>query len=823
MSDLITLTINNKSVQAKDGETILNVARANDIFVPAVCYLTRCSPTLACRLCLVEADGKQVYSCNAKVKEGMAVTTETENIQKERRAIMEVYDVNHPLQCGVCDQSGECELQNYSLYMKVDSQSYTIKDVPRPAADWGVMKYDPGLCIVCEKCVTVCKDMIGSNALSTVKRGADVIEKTFKDEMPKDAYAMWNKLNKSLIGFEEDNCTDCGECISVCPVGALVSSDFQYKSNAWELSKIPAANPHSSDCAFMYYETKHTSLEDASLKIYRVTNEHHYSTINGAARFAYDFENRVQGKDEEAFKVAIEAFNKAKSIKFNSYITNEEAFILQKIAIKTGAKLVNKDAYNYQKFLKAYSETSGQSLYSSSLSQVHDSNFVISVGSYLKSDLPNARYAMNNSVITNKGSAIYFHPIADPVMEKIGKKGKTSEFVYHKPLCEESILYFILNRFGKDLPENIQTYLNSFKETRTKTIVETIKETVVEVVKNEETGEEKEVKKVIPKKVKKEVEFEYTKLLDNIGQDESLLDTIDTLIAKVDTYSLMVGEDLYTHPQSENLAKLCGLIDRYTDFSIVIIPSQTNTLGVSLICDLVENEEGFTVGYNEKADFQLSALGDGDLDIPALNQQEGTFTNIDKKVVPTNAVLPYNGYTLNDIANEVLALDFEHTIEYTEFLPEDKGFKSIDFDRLPNYFGNDRVEYRGYALSSSETSKKSNVLGVNIETFETSENEIIIYRANPINQFNEFTAIAHEFADDLQSGIFVSPALFEKLELAETKSVIVNSNGVEINLNIYCDNQIAGDIAYISTFQKDLDTQSLFDTYRYSKAVIKKA
>ena len=73
---------------------------------------------------------------------------------------MEVYDVNHPLQCGVCDQSGECELQNYSLYMKVDSQSYSIKDIHRPTQHWGVMNYDPALCIVCERCVTVCQDMV---------------------------------------------------------------------------------------------------------------------------------------------------------------------------------------------------------------------------------------------------------------------------------------------------------------------------------------------------------------------------------------------------------------------------------------------------------------------------------------------------------------------------------------------------------------------------------------------------------------------------------------------------------------------------------------
>ncbi len=823
MSDLITLTINGKTVQGKDGDVILDVARANDIFVPAVCYLTRCSPTLACRLCLVEADGKQVYSCNAKAKEGMEVTTETETITKERRAIMEVYDVNHPLQCGVCDQSGECELQNYSLYMKVDSQSYTIRDVDRPTAHWGVMNYDPGLCIVCEKCVTVCKDMIGSNALSTVKRGADAIEKTFKDEMPKDAYAMWNKLNKSLIGFEEDNCTDCGECISVCPVGALVSNDFQYKSNAWELNKIPAANPHSSDCAFMYYETKHTSVEDANEKIYRVTNEHHYSTINGAARFAYDFENKVESKNKEAFDNAIEAFKKAKAIKFNSYITNEEALILQKIATKTGATLVNKDAYNYKKFLEAYSTTSGQSLYSSTLKDVHDSNFVISVGSFLKSDLPNARYALNNSVITNKGSALYFHPVSDPVMEKIGKKGKSTEFIYHKPLAEESVLYLILNKFGKELPENVQSYLDSLKETRTKTVTETVKETVISMVKDEETGEEKEVKKIVPKKVKTEVEFEYTKLLDNIGQDETLLDTIDTLLAKKDTYSLMVGEDLITHPNSENLAKLCGLIEKYTDFSIVIIPTQTNTLGVSLICDVLADAEGFSVGYNEKADFQLSALGDGDLDIPALNQQEGTFTNIDKKLIPTNAALPFNGYILNDIANVILEDDIEHTIEYTELLPAKSGYKAIEFDKLPNNFGNDRSENRGYDISSNETTIRTEVANAGEELLEVNENETIIYRANPINQFNEFTAISHEFASDLESGIFVSEDLLAKLELEKGNKVKVNSNGVEMELDVYCDSQIAGDIAYISTFQKDLDTQNLFDTYRYSKAVIKKA
>ncbi len=823
MSEMITLTIDGKTVEAKDGESILNVARANNVFVPAVCYLTRCSPTLACRLCLVEADGKQVYGCNTKVKPDMDIKTVTPNIAVERRAIMEVYDVNHPLQCGVCDQSGECELQNYSLYMKVDSQNYSIKDIHRPAQHWGVMNYDPALCIVCERCVTVCQDMVGSNALSTVKRPSDAIDATFKSEMPKDAYAMWNKLNKSLIGYDADACTNCGECISACPVGALVSHDFQYTSNAWELKKIPAANPHSSDCAFIYYEIKHDSIDNHRQKrIYRVNSEPHYSTVNGAGRFAYDFENRVESKNSEAFKKAINAFKDAKNIKFNSFITNEEALILQKIANVTGAKLVNEDARRYQEFLNNYSKTSGRSLYSSKLSQVHDSNFVISVGGYLKSDLPNARYAFNNSVTINKGSGLYFHPVADPIMEKIGKKGKTTEFIYHKPLSEEAILYFILYKFGKDLPSDVQEYIDSFKQTKTKIVVEEVKENVVEIVKDEATGEEKEVKKVVTNKVSKEVEFEYSTLVEAFGKDEKFLDLLEEMLAKKDKFSLIVGEDLITHPKSENLAKLCGLIDRCTAFDIVIIPTQTNTLGVAKICNLSKETQGFSVGYNVKADFELSALGDGDLDIPALNQQEGTFTNIDKKVIPTNAALEFKGYTLNEIANVILKDEVEYTIEYTSKLPVDKGYKTIEFDDLPNKFGNDQIEYRGYDIDSFEVKIVDNFKPICEEKFELAEDEIAIYKANPINQFNEFTAIAHEFKDNLQDGIFFSKEFFEKLGLSENDKVKVVANNQELILNAYVDIQIGGEIAYISTFMKNSPSNGLFSTYRFNKAKILK-
>ncbi|MBQ7271863.1 MAG: (2Fe-2S)-binding protein, partial [Campylobacter sp.] len=259
------ITINNQICECEENEYILQIARANGIFIPAICYLSGCSPTLACRLCMVEADGKRVYACNAKAKDGMVVITDTPEIASERKAIMQTYCINHPLECGVCDQSGECELQNFVHHLGVDEQIYAIKDTHKMPKNWGLINYDPSLCIVCERCITVCKDKIGEAALKTTARGGDMPDKALKDSMPKDAFAVWNKFQKSLIApanGENLECSSCGECTAVCPVGALVGSKFQYSSNAWELTKIPASNPHSSDCELIYYDIKRSGIED---------------------------------------------------------------------------------------------------------------------------------------------------------------------------------------------------------------------------------------------------------------------------------------------------------------------------------------------------------------------------------------------------------------------------------------------------------------------------------------------------------------------------------------------------------------------------------
>lgn len=295
------------------------------------------------------------------------------------------------------------------------------------------------------------------------------------------------------------------------------------------------------------------------------------------------------------------------------------------------------------------------------------------------------------------------------------------------------------------------------------------------------------------------------------------------MLVKKDKFSLIIGEDVITHPNYKTLAKLCAMIDKYTKFDILIIPTKTNTLGVSLICQLDEKVEGFAIGYNEKADYELSALGDGNLDMPALNQQEGTFVNIDKRVVPTNAALPYKGYILNDIANELLSKKQEYTIDYTSKLPTTSGFKQIEFDSLANYFSNDANEHRGYILDNIDVQIDNSFEKTEILNVQEHKDEFIIYRANPMNLFNEFVAKSHEFERKAKTGIYMSEKLFNKLQLEQNSKVRVLTKNKTFDLDVFIDEQIDGEIAYVSTFDKSYGTKELFDSYRFIRASLTKA
>ncbi|MDR2081883.1 MAG: NADH-quinone oxidoreductase subunit G [Campylobacteraceae bacterium] len=781
----ITITINGVKIAAKENETILNTARANGIFIPALCYLSCCSPTLACRLCMADVDGKRVYTCNAKVKEGQVIVTNTAEIEAERRAIMEVYAVNHPLECGVCDKSGECELQNYMLEAKVKEQHYAVTSGCHEVQDWGNIRYDASLCIVCERCVTVCKDKIGKAALKTVPRGDEfAVPKEYKETMSKDAYAVWNKMQKSLIDKVRDEngeiieCVKCGECSAVCPTGALTESSFHYVSNAWELKQIPAANPHSSDCSLIYYEVKHCGINDTSPKIYRVHGEQNFAPLNAAARYGYDFENANAVKNEKAKKELAEFIkNEAGTILFNSFITNEEALILQKLKEKFSLKLVNEDAYIYQRFLKAMSKCSARTLYKGTLDGIRESDFIISVGSMLRYDAPNVGYMLNSALKVNRAAALYCHPISDKTVRDFSKN--LLELNY-KTGSEEAVLYLLLELFAplSELDDITSEFLQTFHAKEIKTI-----------------GAE-------------EVEVITSKLWDMAGLEDKSTQ-IKAMKTGKNRFSLIIGEDVLTHPRWQNMAYIAGTLEHLANFEVVVIPTQTNTLGVSLICELDKHEEGKTLGYNRLDDMTMSAFGDG-FDMPSLNQQEGTFTNIDKRVVPTNAALAYNGYELNDIASE-LGIYAKYTIDYTQKLPTHAGFKEIAFDDLGVDFDNAGKDKRGYEIEaqSAELSK----MPTGYEKLLLYGD--VVYRLNPISQFSVFTNRAHQLKR--KGALFVSKEFMDLHNLYEYQNVKITSQGGAIlYLHIEEDKNISGNFAYLPTFDKTLNVYPFFEEYRFA-------
>ena len=789
------ITINNQICECEENEYILQIARRNGIFIPAICYLSGCSPTLACRLCMVEADGKRVYSCNAKAKDGMSVITDTAEINTERKAIMQAYCVNHPLECGVCDQSGECELQNFVHHLGVDEQIYAIKDTHKTQKNWGLINYDPSLCIVCERCITVCKDKIGEAALKTTARGGDLPDKNLKDSMPKDAFAVWNKFQKSLIAptnGENLECSECGECTAVCPVGALVGSKFQYSSNAWELTKIPASNPHSSDCELVYYDIKRSGIENRTEKIYRVSNDYDFGEINTAARFGYDFSKEKSTKNKEAFEKIVKNIENGeiKTIKFNSFITNEEAKILSLLKEKFDLNLVNDEAFAYQNFLREFAKFSGESLYNANSETIKNSDFIVVCGSFLRSDSPNLGYKVNNALKINKASGIYFHTINDKVVENYAKNFIC---VKYESKFDGEILLWILQKFGENLPSWLNEKLqNEFEISQ------------ISQTKKDENGDE----------ITQTSEIKTSKFAKLLGLDETKANEI---LAKKEKFSLIVVEDFIFSKNAKTLAKLTGLIQKFTPFKVLVVPPRTNSLGVALICDLDKNVKGKILGYNENGDITMGVLK-GDLDMPSLIQQEGTFTNYDKRVVPTNAAISYDGFELNDIANS-LGVKSEFTIDYTPNLGEN--FKNIKFDDLENFYDNGGANHRGYELENqicqNETSEFE-IKNLN-ETLNLKENEVQIYKANPIHQFSKFTNAASQLNE--VASLIVGSEFLDKFGLNDGEIVTLKKGEFALAISVKFDKNIQG--VLLPYFDEKIEFERIFENSRYAVVSVEKA
>ena len=740
---IITITIDGQAITTEYGKTILEVARENGIYIPTMCYLTKVEPIASCRMCVVEVEGVDgmILSCQEKAVDGAVVTTNTQALERERQNIMKLYDVNHPLECGVCDKSGECDLQNKTLEFGVANQSFSARDQYRPVEHWGFIDYDPSLCIMCEKCVRVCNEIVGSQQLQISVGG----------------------YKSKIVNTQPDNdCISCGECMAVCPVGALTNKDFKYSANAWELNKVPSSCALCSSGCEMVYETKHASIESPQEKIYRVTNSAEFSSLCGAGRFGFDYANSNAYKEPAKFALAVDMLYEADVIRMSGATTNEEALLLQRIANKTSAKLECPDAYGFSKFLKAYQEASGKRFWGAALEDITQSDVIISFATRIKDDAPMVKNHIAMATKRNKAKVIYMHPIEDNSIQNL-----VTRFVKYEPGSEEGVAAMLLELLTRnsELPSEIKEYIE---------------------------------------------ELDIGNLSGESSVSEEELEAIANDFWKRKNFSLIVGADVFNHERVENIAKIFAAIEKFSNFKLLVIPPAPNALGISLICDLSNNNEGYSVGYNTEGDFVLSALGSGDLDMPALNQQEGTITTIDKRVVPLNVALGYDGYTLNDLAKE-MGVGKEYTVELTKELPQEAGFKAVDFDDLEIKFSPLGKDMRGYLLDEKET--QSNFIleePADLPSFDG----VVVYSVNPAwnpNPFTQKAKLTHMEAELIGSQQFATAA-----KLKEGDAVTFTIDGKEFQRVFMIDTSLKGTVALNPTFDMGLSAFTV-SSYRFTK------
>jgi len=271
---MLKLKIDGSDVEIAKGATILAAAEKIGIPIPTLCFLKKVSPTGACRMCVVEIEGadKPMTACNTPAVDGMVVTTQSEKLRKIRQQVMQLLLVNHPLDCPVCDAGGECDLQNSCYSLAVTHQRFEGENLNHAEMnDWPLIQQIPSRCILCEKCVKVCHEVVGASALAVHARG----EAAYID----------------TVDGRPLNCEFCGNCVAVCPTGTLNSKPFKFKARPWALRKTPSV------CTLCACQCQ-IDINSHGNEIYRITSDDAGTTNQGTlcigGFFSYGFVNHAQ-------------------------------------------------------------------------------------------------------------------------------------------------------------------------------------------------------------------------------------------------------------------------------------------------------------------------------------------------------------------------------------------------------------------------------------------------------------------------------------------------------------------------------------------------
>jgi len=331
---MVRLTIDGSEVEVPEGTTILKAAEKAGIHIPTLCYHKRLPPLESCNICIVEIEGEKepVNSCAAPVSEGLVVTTDSKALHEQRTVNLKKILKHHPLDCPVCDQAGQCELQDIVYELGIEDVPYEPRKVKRDDTySTTLIRYWADRCILCGRCVAACRDIKQIGALSMEGEGEN-----------------------ARIVVDPDKCKSCGECLMVCPTGALTENLSRYKGRPWLVKRVWTTCSYCGcGCQFQ--------LNVLDNRVIGITTDVDTGVNQGSlcekGRFGYEYigdESRLKKpliKENGAFREASweEALDTVAE-KFKALIDQHGP---DSIAGLTSAKCTNEENFLFQKFMRA--------------------------------------------------------------------------------------------------------------------------------------------------------------------------------------------------------------------------------------------------------------------------------------------------------------------------------------------------------------------------------------------------------------------------------------------------------------------------------------
>ena len=405
---LVNVTVDGRKVSAPAGTLLIEACKTVGIEVPSFCYYPNLSLQGACRMCLVRVEKmpKLQTACTTVIGEGMAVTTDSDEIRQARKSMVELLLGNHPLDCPVCDAGGECELQDMTFsYGAAESKYIDLKN-HREEQQWSpVVYFDRPRCILCYRCVRICGEGMDVSALGVDNRG----------------------VVSTIVPNKQDHleCEECGMCIDICPVGALTSGAYRYKTRPWEMKHVGTTCTH---CADGCKTTLGVRRSDTGMEIVRGDNRDK-SGINGdflciKGRYAFDFANHedrlkqplvrknwrlVPATWEEAFEVVGRRFREIRDhdggqaigVIGSTRTTNEENYLLQKFArVVLGTN--NIDHHRTADLSAFASALHGKSNLTASMRDVANAPAILLIGNDPTNQHPLLAWQIRNNVRLNR-------------------------------------------------------------------------------------------------------------------------------------------------------------------------------------------------------------------------------------------------------------------------------------------------------------------------------------------------------------------------------------------------------------------------------------